>query len=132
MRPQVEVVWNTKPVSAHGDDKQLTHVMVDTQGEVRQLDVAGLFYAIGHDPNTKFLGGQINLDQDGYVTLAEPGVSTATNVEGVFACGDVVDKRCVFRLNARLPPWLFFFDMHANNTVHARHSHRWGASTHCL
>ncbi|KCV71666.1 thioredoxin reductase (NADPH) [Fonticula alba] len=91
--PKVEVVWNTKPVSAHGDDKRLTHVMVDTQGEVRQLDVAGLFYAIGHDPNTKFLGGQINLDQDGYVTLAEPGVSTATNVEGVFACGDVVDKR---------------------------------------
>ena len=50
----------------------------------------GLFYAIGHKPNTDFLDGQLNLDESGYIVTV-PG-STKTNKHGVFACGDVQDK----------------------------------------
>jgi thioredoxin reductase (NADPH) len=50
----------------------------------------GLFIAIGHEPNTAFLGGQITTDESGYIVL--PGKNTMTNVEGVFAVGDVADK----------------------------------------
>jgi thioredoxin reductase (NADPH) len=53
--------------------------------------VAGLFFAIGHEPATKFLDGQINLDEDGYIQT-EPG-TTKTNIPGVFAAGDVQDKK---------------------------------------
>ncbi|KAL0294238.1 UNVERIFIED_CONTAM: Thioredoxin reductase 1, mitochondrial [Sesamum calycinum] len=60
-------------------------------GEVSDLKVSGLFFAIGHEPATKFLEGQLELDSDGYV-ITKPG-TTLTSVKGVFAAGDVQDKK---------------------------------------
>lgn len=59
-------------------------------GEERVLDATALFVAIGHDPRSGFLDGQVAVDEGGYVEVAEP--STSTSVAGVFACGDLVDK----------------------------------------
>ena len=59
-------------------------------GEESVLDATALFVAIGHDPRSGFLGGQVAVDEGGYVEVAEP--STSTSVQGVFACGDLVDK----------------------------------------
>ena len=58
-------------------------------GEEQELPADGLFVAIGHDPNTKLFAGQLDMDEAGYL-VTKPG-STATNVDGVFAAGDVVD-----------------------------------------
>ncbi len=90
--PKVEVMWNTVPLEAVGN-KVLTGLKVqDTKtGMKSDLACGGLFYAIGHTPNTAFLGGQVQLDETGYIKTA-PG-STATNIEGVFACGDVQDRK---------------------------------------
>ena len=89
--PKVEMVWNSVAVEAVGADT-LVGVKVKNvhSGEVRLLEAAGLFYAIGHEPNTAFLGGQLTLDETGYI-VTRPG-TTQTSVEGVFACGDVQDK----------------------------------------
>ncbi|KAI8905660.1 thioredoxin reductase [Powellomyces hirtus] len=96
--PKVEVLWNTVPIEAKGDDKLLKALVVkDTKsGETRDLDVNGLFYAIGHTPNTALLRNdkgeaQLKLDEDGYI-VTTPGTSL-TSVEGVFAAGDVQDRR---------------------------------------
>src|SRR5690606_4622011 len=90
---KVTVLYNTAPVEALGDGKLLTGLTVrDTvTDERRQLDVNGLFYAIGHTPATAIFKGQLELDSDGYI-LTKPG-STETNIEGVFAAGDVQDKK---------------------------------------
>lgn len=67
-------------------------VLADTQtGEHSTLDVTAMFVAIGHDPRSEFLGGQVELKEGGYVKVEEP--STRTSVPGVFACGDLVDDR---------------------------------------
>jgi thioredoxin reductase (NADPH) len=58
-------------------------------GEKRELDVTGLFIAIGHDPRSELLHGQVRLDEEGYVLVDQP--STRTNLPGVFASGDLVD-----------------------------------------
>ena len=66
-------------------------VLKDTvSGETSELDTAAMFVAIGHDPRSALVRGQINVDDEGYVVT---GDSTATNIAGVFACGDLVDKR---------------------------------------
>ncbi|MFJ9931609.1 thioredoxin-disulfide reductase [Streptomyces virginiae] len=65
-------------------------VLRDTfTGKLRDLDVTGLFIAIGHDPRTELFTGQVDLDDEGYIQVAAP--STRTNIPGVFAAGDVVD-----------------------------------------
>jgi thioredoxin reductase (NADPH) len=65
-------------------------VLRDTvTGETSPLDVTGLFIAIGHDPRSELLHGQVDLDDEGYVLVEQP--STATNLPGVFAAGDLVD-----------------------------------------
>jgi thioredoxin reductase (NADPH) len=76
---------------ALGPEGKLTGVRVANieTGETRELPADGLFVAIGHDPNTKLFDGHLDMDEAGYL-LTKPG-STATNIEGVFAAGDVVD-----------------------------------------
>jgi thioredoxin reductase (NADPH) len=61
---------------------------VDT-GATETLPVTGLFVAIGHDPRSELFAGQLKLDDEGYIQVEHP--STRTNIDGVFACGDVVD-----------------------------------------
>ncbi len=91
--PKIEVIWDSVPMQAGGDDRQLRSLRVKNvrTNEERDLPVSGLFYAIGHKPNTDPFRGQIRLDEDGYIQV-EPG-TTRTNIEGVFAAGDVQDKR---------------------------------------
>ena len=91
---KIDVVWETLLEEALGDDAlEGVRVREKTSGKDRVLEARGLFYAIGHLPNTEFLGGQVDLDGTGYIITH--GQSMATNVEGVYACGDVQDK--VFR-----------------------------------
>ncbi len=88
--PKLEVLWNSAVSSLHGGDKLTGVTLTDTAtGDTRELPVTGLFIAIGHDPRSELLGGQVELDKDGYVIVDQP--STRTNLEGVFACGDLVD-----------------------------------------
>ncbi|KAL6751485.1 hypothetical protein V8C86DRAFT_3015235 [Haematococcus lacustris] len=87
--PLITVHFNTGVEDAEGNGVLAGLQLVDTQtGEKRRLDVAGLFYGIGHTPNTQLLGNQIELDSKGYVKV-QHGV--ATSVEGVFAAGDLHD-----------------------------------------
>jgi thioredoxin reductase (NADPH) len=88
--PKLEIVWNTGVTEIHGDEKLTGLTLTDTvSGETRELPVTGLFIAIGHDPRSELLGGQVDLDENGYVLVHDP--STRTNLPGVFACGDLVD-----------------------------------------
>jgi thioredoxin reductase (NADPH) len=90
--PKIQMVWSHELVAAlGGPDLERIRLRNNKTGEENELEVAGLFFAIGHVPNTAFLGGQIDLDEDGYV-ITKPG-TTETNVPGVFAAGDVQDKR---------------------------------------
>jgi thioredoxin reductase (NADPH) len=89
--PKIEILFNTLPLEVLGE-KSVTGLKVKnalTNAETA-LPVGGLFYAIGHLPNTSFLEGQLELDETGYIKT-KPG-TTKTNVEGVFAAGDVQDK----------------------------------------
>ncbi|MBI1349589.1 MAG: thioredoxin-disulfide reductase [Actinomycetales bacterium] len=87
---KLQFAWNSEVVDVLGEDKVSGLVLRDTvTGETRDLAVTGLFVAIGHDPRSELVKGQIDLDDEGYVLVQ--GRSTATNVEGVFACGDLVD-----------------------------------------
>lgn len=88
--PKIEFVWNSAVVGINGEDKVESLVLRDTvTGEERLLEATGLFVAIGHDPRSELLAGQIELDDNGYVKVQ--GRSTKTNITGVFACGDLVD-----------------------------------------
>ncbi|GAB2727979.1 thioredoxin-disulfide reductase [Nocardioides pakistanensis] len=88
--PKLEFAWNSAVKTIHGDDKLTGVTLVDTvTGEERELDVTGLFIAIGHDPRSELLKDQVRLDEEGYVLVDHP--STKTNLPGVFACGDLVD-----------------------------------------
>ncbi len=88
--PKIEFAWNSAVDAIHGDDKLTGLTLVDTEtGEKRELDATGLFIAIGHDPRSELLPGQVKLDDDGYVIVDHP--HTRTNLPGVFASGDLVD-----------------------------------------
>ncbi|GAA2141331.1 thioredoxin-disulfide reductase [Nocardioides koreensis] len=88
--PKLEIVWNSVVEEINGEDRLESVTLKDTvTGETRPLDVTGLFIAIGHDPRSELLQGQVDLDDDGYVLVEHP--STATNLPGVFAAGDLVD-----------------------------------------
>ena len=88
--PKIEFAWNSAVEELHGDDKLSGVTVVDTvTGEKRRLDVTGLFIAIGHDPRSELVHGQVDVDENGYVLVDHP--STRTNLPGVFASGDLVD-----------------------------------------
>ncbi len=88
---KIEIIWLTHVIEATGD-KFLTHLKTRhaKTNEEKKVEVAGLFYAIGHKPNTDFLKNQLKTDEAGYI-ITKPG-TTQTSVEGIFACGDVQDK----------------------------------------
>ncbi len=87
---KLEVAWNSEVAEIHGDGLLEAVTLRDTvTGETRRVDAAALFIAIGHDPRSELVKGQVELDDEGYV-LVQPG-STATNLPGVFAAGDLVD-----------------------------------------
>jgi thioredoxin reductase (NADPH) len=88
--PKLEIIWNSVVEEIHGEDRLEGVTLRDTvTGESKPLDVTGLFVAIGHDPRSELLVGQVDLDANGYVLVEQP--STATNLPGVFAGGDLVD-----------------------------------------
>jgi thioredoxin reductase (NADPH) len=89
--PKIQILLNTVPIEVLGD-KMVTGIKVKNSKTNAEstIDAGGLFYAIGHVPNTAFLNGQLELDETGYIKT-KPG-TTKTSVEGVFACGDVQDK----------------------------------------
>jgi thioredoxin reductase (NADPH) len=88
--PKIEFAWNSTVEALRGEEKLSTVVLRDTvTGETRELPATGLFIAIGHDPRSDLVKGQIDLDDAGYVLVDHP--STRTTLDGVFACGDLVD-----------------------------------------
>ncbi len=90
--PKIKWALNVTPVSVKSDGNKVNGLEVrdNETGETRVLPTEGVFIAIGHQPNTAFLNGQIDVDPVGYIITQ--GVSSATSVEGVFACGDVMDS----------------------------------------
>lgn len=91
--PKIEVLYSHATLEAFGNGGRLAGLKLQDlkTNEMKDLHVNGLFFAIGHEPATKFLNGQLNMDPDGYV-LTTPG-STKTSVDGVYAAGDVQDKK---------------------------------------
>ncbi len=91
--PKVKPVWHSVVEEVLGDEERgMTAVRVKNvkTGQEQTLEATGLFVAIGHTPNTRFLNDQVKLDPKGFVVLTDP-FRTATSVEGVFAAGDVAD-----------------------------------------
>ncbi len=88
--PKIEFLWNSEVVDVLGEDKVNGLSIRNTiSGELSVLAVTGLFVAIGHDPRSELVKGQVTLDGEGYVQVGNG--STQTNLAGVFACGDLVD-----------------------------------------
>jgi len=88
--PKLHFAWNSVVEDVLGENKVSGLLLKDTvTGETRELPVTGLFIAIGHDPRSELVKGQVDLDAEGYVLVQ--GRTTNTNIEGVFACGDLVD-----------------------------------------
>jgi thioredoxin reductase (NADPH) len=88
--PKISFAWHSEITRILGDDQVTGIELRDLKtGQTREQPLAGVFVAIGHEPRSELVRGQIDLDDDGYVIVA--GRSTATNLDGVFACGDLVD-----------------------------------------
>jgi thioredoxin reductase (NADPH) len=89
--PKIEFVWNSTVVEVLGDEQVEGIVIEDiTNGERSTVEVTGLFVAIGHRPNTDLFRGQLDMETDSGYLITKPD-SSYTNIEGVFACGDVQD-----------------------------------------
>lgn len=90
--PKIELLLSHRVMKVEGGQGVETVTVRDLKTEIeRTMPAAGMFFAIGHVPNTAFLEGQLACDEQGYV-LTTPG-TTKTSVEGVFAAGDVQDKK---------------------------------------
>lgn len=88
--PKIKFVWDSDVAEIHGESKLSGLTLRNRKtGETSELPVTGLFIAIGHDPRTELFKGQLKLDDEGYLKVDAP--STRTNLQGVFAAGDVVD-----------------------------------------
>jgi len=89
--PKITVHWHSQPVDVFGETGRLTGIKLKDSktNQERDLLVKGLFYAIGHIPNTELFKDQLDLDEVGYLKV-KPG-TVETNIEGIFACGDVQD-----------------------------------------
>jgi thioredoxin reductase (NADPH) len=88
--PKIDFIWNSQVAELHGTESLEGATLVNTMtGERRKIHATGLFIAIGHDPRSELVRGQVDLDDQGYV-LVESG-STRTNLSGIFASGDLVD-----------------------------------------
>ena len=89
--PKIKVYWNTEAVDIFGDENHMQGIKVrnNKTGEESNLSAKGLFYAIGHTPNTSLFKGQLDLDDVGYIVTKSSSVETS--VEGVYAVGDVQD-----------------------------------------
>ena len=92
-KENIEILYNTNTVGLRGEQFVEGAHLVQFKGTDKEkmldIDIDGFFLAIGHKPNTDFLAGQVALNEQGYIALQGP--TTATNVEGVFAAGDVAD-----------------------------------------
>jgi thioredoxin reductase (NADPH) len=88
---KINVIWNSVVTEIKGDTTVESVTIENTvSGERSELPVNGVFVAIGHKPNTELFAGQVDLDENGYIVKSPDG-STRTNVDGVFAAGDVAD-----------------------------------------
>ena len=88
---KIRFEWDSEVVEVLGDGKVSGVRLRSTKdGSERDIEVGGVFVAIGHDPRSDLFAGQLETDSDGYLVVAQP--STRTAIEGVFACGDVVDR----------------------------------------
>jgi thioredoxin reductase (NADPH) len=89
--PKIKFLWDTQVTDILGDDKvsglQVKNLKTDV---VSELDVTGVFIAIGHRPNTELFAGKLDMEEDSGYLITQPDTSY-TNVEGIFACGDVQD-----------------------------------------
>lgn len=92
---KIEFIMNSVVIDILGEEKVAGVKLENTvTHEISQLEVSGMFVAIGHTPNTQLFKGQLNLDEKGYILTSENKHQlTATNIPGVFACGDVQDSR---------------------------------------
>lgn len=89
--PKIEFAWNSEIIEIHGEDKLSGVTLRDTvDGSTRHQPLSTLFIAISHDPRSELVRGQVDTDEDGYVQVEHP--TTRTGVDGVFACGDLVDR----------------------------------------
>ena len=89
--PKIKFLWNTAVADILGDKKVNSATLHDLKtNEKKKVDVGGIFIAIGHDPNTQVFKGQLEMDDQGYLVVRN---HTHTNVEGIFAAGDVHDHR---------------------------------------
>ncbi len=85
--PKIEVVWNSRVAEVLGDEKKVTGVLLENNGELQKIDLDGIFVAIGHSPATEIFKGKLDLDESGYIVVD----GTKTSIKGVFAAGDVCD-----------------------------------------
>jgi thioredoxin reductase (NADPH) len=89
--PKITFLWDSEVTEVLGDERLRELRIRNTKtGEEHLLPVGGLFVAIGHDPRSELFAGQLATDADGYLLVEQP--STRTAIDGVFACGDVVDR----------------------------------------
>lgn len=89
--PNIHIHWNTIPIEVLGENRvEAVRVQNKLTGAVQDMPIRGFFVAIGHKPNTEIFVGQVELDEHGYIKTAPK--STATNIPGVFAAGDVQDS----------------------------------------
>ncbi len=85
--PKIEIIWNSRVAEILGDDRKVTGVLLEKDGELKKIELDGVFIAIGHSPATKIFEGKLALDEYGYMIVD----GTKTSVKGVFAAGDVCD-----------------------------------------